>query len=252
MFVYIYFPFDASIIDWAQLNPANNKNIPDMQSDQLTANSKGKQKVSVPNDSDVGVLSGEADLLMQDAESDPEENASHYVSLSQPESIETLRAKLHAKIEAIRSKKRGDGEGNSKDELLEERRLHRAAMRERRRKETKVKIQREKEIKGKTKEKPKESVPPAKVSQLGQQCPFSEISPVSDPTTRHKWRFLILKAGFPFPADERGILIRRRVVFVESSGQSAQEFIKPVSGSTTTSFSEREACGTTRREAQTG
>jgi hypothetical protein len=140
----------------------------DIQSDQLTANSKGKQKASEPNDSDVDVLSGEAepDFLMEDAESDPEENASHDVSLSQPESIETLRAKLHAKIEAMRSKKRGDAEGNSKDELLEERRLHRAAMRERRRKETKAKIQREKERKGKGKEKPKESAPPAKVSQL--------------------------------------------------------------------------------------
>jgi hypothetical protein len=163
----VSFPFDVSIIDGAQLNPANNKNILDIQNDQLTANSKGKHKASAPNDSDVDVLSGEADFLMQDAESDPEENASHDVSLSQPESIETLRAKLHAKIEAMRSKKRGDAEGNSKDELLEERRLHRAAMRERRRKETKAKIQREKERKGKTKENPKESAPPAKVSQLG-------------------------------------------------------------------------------------
>jgi hypothetical protein len=118
----------------------------------------------VPDDSDVDILSGEADLLMQDAESDSEEITTHDVPLSRPESIETLRDKLHAKIEAMRSKKRGYGEGNSKDELLEERRLHRAAMRERRRKETKAKIKREKERKGKTKENQKESVPAAKVS----------------------------------------------------------------------------------------
>jgi hypothetical protein len=79
------------------------------------------------------------------------------VPLSRPESIETLRAKLHAKIDAMRSKKRG----GSKDELLEERRLQRAAMRERRRKETKAKIKREKESRGKSK---KGTAPPAKVS----------------------------------------------------------------------------------------
>jgi hypothetical protein len=101
---------------------------------------------------------------MQDAESDPEENASHAVPLSRPESIETLRAKLHAKIDGMRSKKQGDNEGSSRDELLEERRLHRAALRERRRKETKAKIQREKERKGKPKEKTEKTMLPVKVS----------------------------------------------------------------------------------------
>lgn len=102
---------------------------------------------------------------MQDAESDLDDDASHVVPLSRPQSIETLRAKLHAKIDAVRSKKRGDTEGNSKDELLEERRLHRAALRERRRKETKAKIQRERERKGKPKEKTEKTTTlPAKVS----------------------------------------------------------------------------------------
>ena len=110
------------------------------------------------------MLSAEADFHVQDAESDSVEDTNHDVPLSRPESIETLRAKLHAKIEAMRSKKRGDAEGNSKDELLEERRRHRAALRERRRKETKAKIRREKERKGKTKEKPKEGAPQANVS----------------------------------------------------------------------------------------
>ena len=110
------------------------------------------------------MLSAEEDFHMQDAESDSVEDTNPDVPLSRPESIETLRAKLHAKIEAMRSQKRGDAEGNSKDELLEERRRHRAALRERRRNETKAKIRREKEKRGKPKENPKESVPRAKVS----------------------------------------------------------------------------------------
>ncbi|KAH9995927.1 surfeit locus protein 6-domain-containing protein [Russula compacta] len=148
-----------------KLNPANNKSILDIQSDQLASNSKGKQKASTLGDSDGDVQFAEADSHMQEAEG-YQEDASHHVPLSQSESIETLRAKLHAKIEAMRSKKRGGAEGNSKDELLEERRLHRAAMRERRRKETKAKIERERERKGKTKERPKQTAPPAKTQLL--------------------------------------------------------------------------------------
>lgn len=102
---------------------------------------------------------------MQDAESDPDDDASHAVPLSRPQSIETLRAKLHSKMDSIRNKKRGDNEGSSKDELLEERRQHRAALRERRRKETKAKIRREKERKGKPKEKTEKTTTlPVKVS----------------------------------------------------------------------------------------
>lgn len=147
-----------------QLNPANNKTILDIQSDRATANSKGKQKSHKSDDSNGDALSGEADFHMEGAESDSVKGANHDVPLSRPESIETLRAKLHAKIEGMRSKKRGDAQGNSKDELLEERRRHRAALRERRRKETNAKIRREKERKGNAKPKPKESAPPAKVS----------------------------------------------------------------------------------------
>ncbi len=144
---------------WAQLNPANNQNILEIQNDRLASDSKGKQKAPTPDDSGGDELQPEIDFHMQDVESGPEEEASHAVPLSRPESIETLRAKLHAKIGAIRSKKRGDNEGNSRDELLEERRLHRAALRERRRKETKAKIQREKERKGKSKKTEKTTIP---------------------------------------------------------------------------------------------
>lgn len=146
-----------------QLDPANNKSTLEVQNDRLTSGSKGKQKSPTPDDSDGDVLEPGTDFQMQDIESD-QEDAGHVVPLSRPESIETLRAKLHAKIDAIRSKKRSNNEGTSKDELLEERRLHRAALRERRRKETKAKIQREKERKGKPKEKPEKTTIPAKVS----------------------------------------------------------------------------------------
>ncbi|KAF8477641.1 surfeit locus protein 6-domain-containing protein [Russula ochroleuca] len=149
-----------------KLNPANNKSILDIQNDRLASDSKGKQKAPTPDDSDGDELLPEADFHMQDAESDPEENASHAVPLSRPESIETLRAKLHAKIDGMRSKKQGDNEGSSRDELLEERRLHRAALRERRRKETKAKIQREKERKGKPKEKTEKTMLPVKTQLL--------------------------------------------------------------------------------------
>ncbi|KAI9464105.1 surfeit locus protein 6-domain-containing protein [Lactarius psammicola] len=142
-----------------KLDPANNKTVLDLQSDQH-GKGKGKHKALTPDDSDGEAISPELDVHMDDT--DPEDDSAPIVPLPQSESIETLRAKLHAKIEAMRIKKRGDGEGNSKDELLEERRLQRAAMRERRRKETKEKIRKEKESKGKSKEKPKDTAPPTK------------------------------------------------------------------------------------------
>ena len=135
----------------------------DLQGEHIsTDNGKGKHRAPTPDDSDGEAISLELDVHMNDP--DPEDDLAPIVPLPQSESIETLRAKLHAKIEAIRIKKRGDGEGNSKDELLEERRMQRAAMRERRRKETKEKIRKEKESKGKSKEKPKDTAPHTKVS----------------------------------------------------------------------------------------
>jgi len=72
------------------------------------------------------------------------------------EGIESLREKLHTKMAQLRRGGRGANFGGSdKDDLLEERRRQRAAMRERRRKETKEKIRREEESKGKKKDKDK-------------------------------------------------------------------------------------------------
>ena len=61
------------------------------------------------------------------------------VPMPQGESIEELREKLHAKMARMRNRGRGGNDAGSRDELLEERRAQRAAMRERRRKETKEK-----------------------------------------------------------------------------------------------------------------
>lgn len=93
--------------------------------------------------------------------------------------IQELREKLHLRMARLR---RGgprwgpddaDSQAGSRDELLEERRKQRAAMRERRRKDTKEKIRKEAEAKGKKgKDKPQHDKGPTnKVS-----CPMLSVS----------------------------------------------------------------------------
>lgn len=57
--------------------------------------------------------------------------------MAMPESIASLRDKLHLRMAALRRGGKAGGEPGDKDELLEERRKQRAALREKRRKETK-------------------------------------------------------------------------------------------------------------------
>ena len=90
------------------------------------------------------------------------------VPMPETSGIEALREKLHARMAQLRRgpKVGGDGEAGSRDELLEERRKQRAAMRERRRKETKEKIRREEEMRGKKakdKEQSRDKGPSTKV-----------------------------------------------------------------------------------------
>ena len=84
----------------------------------------------------------------EDAEDDDDD--AELVPMHPSGGIESLRERLHARMAALR---RGGGanktEPQDRDELLEERRRQRAAMRERRRKETKEKIRRAEEMKGK-------------------------------------------------------------------------------------------------------
>jgi hypothetical protein len=112
----------------------------------------------------VSVVQFDPDIKVQHKATPPlsdEENGSDHidvevdglapVELTPSGSITHLREKLHQRMESLR---RGGpvGEPSSKDELLEERRKQRAALRENRRKETKERIRMEK---GKQKEKQK-------------------------------------------------------------------------------------------------
>lgn len=75
-----------------------------------------------------------------------------FIAMPESGGIDVLRKKLHDRMSKLRNKGRpwGEaGEAGDKDELLEERRRQRAAMRERRRKETREKIKREEETRGK-------------------------------------------------------------------------------------------------------
>ena len=84
-------------------------------------------------------------------EDDGEEEEAEIMPMPESGSISVLREKLYTRMAALRrgGKIAGDGEAGDRDELLEERRRQRAAMREKRRKETKEKIRKEEEAKGK-------------------------------------------------------------------------------------------------------
>ncbi|KAF9461795.1 surfeit locus protein 6-domain-containing protein [Collybia nuda] len=146
-----------------KLDPANQKSIIDIQ--KAAAANKGKRKaVSDDEGSDSGDDAATMDVdVSLDEESTGEGMDEDIDIVPMPKSggIGSLRDKLHARMAALR---RGGGgqhysvngstnmngmEANDKDELLEERRRQRAAMRERRRKETKEKIRREEELKSK-------------------------------------------------------------------------------------------------------
>jgi hypothetical protein len=161
-----------------QLDPEHHKTIIDLQNESAngerqakSASAKGKRKAvtfeedesgedGIAMDVDVD-LEGDSDG--DDGDDEPGDDAMEdIVPLPESGGIEALRDKLHARMAALR---RGGGprydyvNGNSsgdKDALLNERRLQRAAMRERRRKATKEKIRREEEMKGKGKGKEKE------------------------------------------------------------------------------------------------
>ncbi|KAF8345678.1 surfeit locus protein 6-domain-containing protein [Amanita rubescens] len=140
-----------------KLDPANHKSVLELQleaaAEKGEAKTKGKKKaVAVESDDDDDSEDLDVEMDDVDGEDDDEENRSEEgeeAVMPMPESggIEELRKKLHARMAELR--RGGEAEGGGRDELLEERRRQRAAMRERRRKETKEKIRRESEVKGK-------------------------------------------------------------------------------------------------------
>jgi len=87
-----------------------------------------------------------------------EQEEEEFVPLPTDGGISTLRDKLKSKIASLRPQ-RGQAEPGSKDELLEERRRQRAAMRERRRKETKERIRKENEARRGSDKKPSDKNP---------------------------------------------------------------------------------------------
>ncbi|RDB17061.1 Ribosomal RNA-processing protein 14 [Hypsizygus marmoreus] len=149
-----------------KLDPANHKSIIELQKEaskkqkDATSN-KGKRKAEAPpsEDEDSGLdddaaMDVDVDLDDEDAGENDAQGV-EIVPMPQSGGIGSLRDKLHARMAAL---SRGGGrrnfdasgaEASGRDELLEERRRQRAAMRERRRKETKEKIRREEEMKGK-------------------------------------------------------------------------------------------------------
>ncbi|KAJ7486018.1 surfeit locus protein 6-domain-containing protein [Mycena galericulata] len=158
-----------------KLDPENHKTVVDLQNEAAgdepplkSASAKGKRKaVAPPSDEEDDDIVMDVDVDLGDDEDDedgaPGEDMEDIVPMPESGGIEALRDKLHARMAALR---RGGGPrydyvngqalSGDKDALLDERRLQRAAMRERRRKETKEKIRREEELKGKGKGKDKE------------------------------------------------------------------------------------------------
>ncbi|CCM02006.1 uncharacterized protein FIBRA_04080 [Fibroporia radiculosa] len=158
-----------------KLDPANHKTVLDIQdearkqsekSSHSNKKGKGKQKVAMPeSDEDDDGIDLDVDVDMQDGGSDDDEDdrarpsEPALVPMDASSGIQALRDKLHARMAQLKRGGKGyeNGEAGSRDELLEERRQQRAAMRERRRKETREKIRREEETKGKGRNKEKDN-----------------------------------------------------------------------------------------------
>ncbi|KAF8066860.1 surfeit locus protein 6-domain-containing protein [Lyophyllum atratum] len=139
-----------------KLDPANNKSIVDLQNEASSAQKpekKGKRKAApVPSDDD----ESDEDGMGMDVDVDLADEDEELVPMPASGGIGSVRDKLYARMAQLR-RGSGGGESGGRDELLEERRRQRAAMRERRRKETKERIRREEEMKGKKGGKEKDS-----------------------------------------------------------------------------------------------
>lgn len=127
---------------------------------------------------DSGVGSDEDD----EREGEEKGNAEKLVPMPQSGGIQELREKLHARMAALRRggggahARPGDGEAGSRDELIEERRRHRATLRENRRKETREKKKREEAAKGKkAKEKERNQGPTTKVRSVSHLFDLEEL-----------------------------------------------------------------------------
>jgi len=127
--------------------------LPQGQSEQI--NPENKSVLDLHQEAaDRGVEAGEMDEMEEDVTPTPETGG-----------IEELRKKLHARMAQLRKGSKG-GEAADKDELLEERRRQRAAMRERRRKETNERKRREAETTVKRAKETKDKRPNNQINQI--------------------------------------------------------------------------------------
>ncbi|KAF8547951.1 SURF6-domain-containing protein [Imleria badia] len=157
-----------------KLDPANQKSILEIQNEaaleqerktlHADENRKGKRKASSPLEyEDEDAMDVDVDGLKDSEDDDYQKSAAldardHMVPMPQAESIAVMKEKLHARIAALRRPGAQNDEPGDRDELLEERRKQRAALREKRRKETKERKKAEAEgKKGKGKPKEKDS-----------------------------------------------------------------------------------------------
>ncbi|KAJ8591549.1 SURF6-domain-containing protein, partial [Rhizopogon salebrosus TDB-379] len=129
-----------------KLDPANQKSVVDLQNEiasereKSSLKVKGKRKATAAtadsdNADDDAMQVDDVDLGDTIATADLDSERA-IVPMARPESIASLRDKLHLRMAALRRGGKAGGEAGDKDELLEERRRQRAALREKRRKET--------------------------------------------------------------------------------------------------------------------
>ncbi|KAG2136640.1 surfeit locus protein 6-domain-containing protein [Suillus clintonianus] len=130
-----------------KLDPANQKSVIDLQNEaaleleQNNSKVNGKRKAAtlVPGSDDADNDDDDDDMQVDDVDLDDavaSATPASLVPMAKPESIAALRDKLHLRMAALRRGGQGGGEPGDRDELLEERRKQRAALREKRRKET--------------------------------------------------------------------------------------------------------------------
>ncbi|KAF8836254.1 SURF6-domain-containing protein [Paxillus ammoniavirescens] len=182
-----------------KLDPANQKSIVDPQNEaaldqeqqKAAKKSKGKRKAPSPSrsvdldsDDDAMQVDGFEGSEGGDAPSlAPEIAEEEMVPMPQAESVAVLREKLHARMAALRRGGAQSSEPGNKDELLEERRLQRAALREKRRKETRERRRAEADTK-KEKGQGKDKGSKGKSASTKNQLIVPEL-PASGPSNNH-------------------------------------------------------------------
>ncbi|KIK97388.1 hypothetical protein PAXRUDRAFT_824971 [Paxillus rubicundulus Ve08.2h10] len=185
-----------------KLDPANQKSLVDLQNEaafeqeQENAAKKNKGKRKAPSPSPSADLDNDDDAMQVDGFEGSEGGDAPslapavceegMVPMPQAESVTVLREKLHARMAELRRGGAQSSEPGNKDELLEERRKQRAALREKRRKETRERRRAEadtKKEKGQGKDKGLKGKSAS--TKIGQNQLIVPESPASGPSSNH-------------------------------------------------------------------